>query len=240
MRHALPGPRLQPARATLNVSAAAAAGTSPRHRLPGRSSGLAALASLATLALGLCAAPALAQYKVIGPDGSVTYTDRPPSGDSARVTALGRNATAAATSADAALPAELRTAVQRHPVTLYTGEACAPCDEGRRLLQRRGVPYAERRIVTGDDAAALERLIGARTLPGLSIGAQPLRGYSEQDWTAYLDAAGYPRENRLPRNWPAAVPRPLVERSTPSVAAEAPPAAPSEAPAAAPAEGIRF
>lgn len=197
-------------------------------------------AGLALLAMSLCAAPVLAQYKVIGPDGSVTYTDRPPSAENARVTALGRNAAPTVASNDAALPAELRTAVQRHPVTLYTGEACAPCDEGRRLLQRRGVPYTERRITTGDDAAALERLIGARTLPGLSIGAQPLRGYSEQDWTAYLDAAGYPRENRLPRNWPVAVPRPLVERSTPSVAAEAPPAAPSEAPAANAGEGIRF
>lgn len=232
MRHTLHGLRLQPAGAASNVPALAATGSRLRRGLP---------AGLALLALSLCAAPALAQYKVVGPDGSVTYTDRPPSNENARVTALGRNAPAAVASTDTALPAELRTAVQRHPVTLYTGEACAPCDEGRRLLQRRGVPYTERRVTTGDDAAALERLIGARTLPGLSIGAQPLRGYSEQDWTAYLDAAGYPRENRLPRNWPVAVPRPLVERSAPGVAPEAPPAVPSgEAPATPPGEGIRF
>ena len=38
-------------------------------------------------------------------------------------------------------------------------------------------------------------------MPALTIGAQPLRGLSEADWTAYLDAAGYPRESRLPRGW---------------------------------------
>jgi glutaredoxin len=227
MRHA-------PSRPRLPRSPAAPA----EPRAPARSWRLAP--SLALIACTLLAAPAQAQYKVIGPDGSVTYTDRPPSADGARVTALGRSAPVVQPGTDTTLPAELRTAVQRHPVTLYTGESCAPCDEGRRLLQQRGVPYTERRIVSGDDAAALERLIGARTLPGLSIGRQPLRGYSEQDWTAYLDAAGYPRENRLPRNWQQPAPRPLVERNTPTAAAEAPSPAPAEAPAPAPAEGIRF
>ena len=32
------------------------------------------------LGMALSAGGALAQYKVVGPDGSVTYTDRPPTG----------------------------------------------------------------------------------------------------------------------------------------------------------------
>jgi glutaredoxin len=193
------------------------------------------------IAIGLATGLAHAQYKVVAPDGSVTYTDRPPATANVRVTPIGRDAIAAAAALnpELALPLELRTAVQRHPVTLYTSDACSPCDTARRLLQQRGVPFAERRVITDEDGAALERLVGARSVPSLTIGSQPLRGFNDADWTSYLDAAGYPRQNRLPRNWQAPPPRPLVERSTPATAAAAP--EPDAAPAATdtPA-GIRF
>jgi glutaredoxin len=172
-----------------------------------------------------------AQYKVIGPDGSVTYTDRPPVASNVKVTPVGRNAARGAPAgADAALPPDLRQAVQRHPVTLYTAVNCQPCDAGRRLLQQRGVPYSEKRVTTDDDARALERIVGGLTVPAVMIGAQPLRGFSDQDWTAYLDAAGYPRENKLPRGWPTPEATPLVERAAPVARAPAPPAPPPPPP----------
>ena len=43
----------------------------------------------------LTALPSQAQYKVVGPDGKITYTDRPPVSESAKVTALGRRGAAA-------------------------------------------------------------------------------------------------------------------------------------------------
>jgi glutaredoxin len=197
----------------------------------------------------LAAGAAQAQYKVVSPDGSVTYTDRPPAAANAKVTPIGRNAiaaaaaaaAAAATNAESSLPLELRTAMQRHPVTLYTSEACSPCDSARRLLQQRGVPFVERRVSSEEDVGALERLTGARSVPALSIGAQPLRGFNDVDWTNFLDAAGYPKQSRLPRTWQAQPPRPLVERA--SAAAPAPAVAPEPAAQAAPdvpAGGIRF
>jgi glutaredoxin len=194
------------------------------------------------LAVALATPLARAQYKVVHPDGSVSYTDRPPVTSNVRVTPMSRPGTRALVSAEANLPADLRSAVSRHPVTLYTSAECGPCDTGRRLLQQRGVPYTERRVLNEDDAAALERLLGGRTVPSLTIGAQPLRGFSEADWSTYLDAAGYPRENKLPRGWQQAEATPLVERSAPVVPA---PAAPAPAPAPAqvppPAPGsIRF
>ena len=64
---------------------------------------------------------------------------------------------------------------------------------------QRGVPYAEKRVSTEEDIQALERLIGGRSVPGATIGPQVLRGLNMADWVAYLDAAGYPRESRLPR-----------------------------------------
>ncbi len=189
-----------------------------------------AMKRLPICALVLAAAPlaAQAQYKVVGPDGSVTYTDRPPAG--AKVTAISARAGATPLSSDIDLPFDLRQVAGRYPVTLYTAPECPPCDSGRQLLQQRGIPYAERSVTTDDDAAALERAVGGRTLPSLSIGSQGLRGFGATDWAAYLDAAGYPRTSRLPRGWqpPAAVPL-TVRAGAP--ARPATPAAPAERPA---------
>lgn len=184
---------------------------------------------LLLLTTSLLPAIALAQYKVVQPDGSVTYTDRPPTAaTNVRVTPLGRGTQAAAAAADNTLPPELRQAVSRYPVTLYSTADCAPCDNGRRLLLARGVPFTERRVAADDEAALLERLVGGRTVPALTIGAQPLRGFSETDWAAYLDAAGYPRESKLPRNWPTPVPQPMIDRG-PAQRAAPSPQAPAEA-----------
>lgn len=205
------------------------------------------IGKLIVVAGAVAAGPALAQYKIVNPDGSVTYTDRIPAPTSnQRVMQLGRGGAAATTVTEVALPAELRQAVQRHPVTLYTSTDCAPCDSGRSLLQQRGVPYTEKRIATDEDANALERIVGGRTVPALMVGVQPLRGFSEGDWTAYLEAAGYPRQSRLPRGWQPAPITPLVERSAPApTPAPRAPAPPSEAEAEAPPPapgggGVRF
>jgi glutaredoxin len=191
--------------------------------------------ALAMVAGGV--APVWAQYKVVAADGSVTYTDRPRAEANARVTSLGRGG--AAQPGEAALPADLRQVAQRFPVTLFTGADCAPCDNGRRLLQQRGIPFAERRVSSEEDAVALERAVGGRTVPALTIGAQPLRGLSETDWTAYLDAAGYPRASKLPSGWQAAPAQPLTEKV--AAAKPAAPAPRAEAPTedGKPTDGVR-
>jgi glutaredoxin len=169
---------------------------------------------LLPLAALFASAPLLAQYKVVGPDGKVTYTDRPPSSTSGRVTELGGRGGVAAE--NAALPLELRQAVSRYPVTLYaTVGACEPCDSARQLLRQRGVPYSEKSVQNAEDADALERLSGGRDAPTLSIGSQTLRGLAPEVWSSYLDAAGYPRESRLPPNFAYAPATPLVARAAP-------------------------
>lgn len=197
--------------------------------------------ALATV-LSATALPAWALYKIVQPDGSVTYTDRPPPGTAARITSIGRGNTASA-QVDVSFPVDLRQAVQRYPVVLYTSGDCTPCDSGRRLLVQRGVPYTERRIASEEDAQALERLAGGRTVPSLTIGAQPVRGWSETDWTAYLDAAGYPRESRLPRGWQPAAPTPLAERvPVPALPSRPAPPPPADTSAIEPVNpgGVRF
>ena len=213
----------------------------------------------------LMAGPAAAQYKVIGPDGSVTYTDRAPADAGAKVQALRRDGSVAATNpanapaagaaanpAAVALPFELRALVARFPVVLYsTNQDCAPCLQARSLLTQRGVPYTERSVSNDDDIGALQRLTGGRSVPALTVGAQALRGFQEQDWQSTLDLAGYPKESRLPRGWPPAPVSPLVALKGPgrpagetiTITGEPPAAAgieaaPSPLPAAS--AGIRF
>lgn len=173
------------------------------------------------LALLTLAAPVAAQYKVVDANGSVTYTDRPPTGGNVKVTEVRRGAPAAADSGLGALPADLRQVVQRYPVVLYTANECAPCVTGRALLTQRGIPFTERKLVTEDDLTTMERALGWRTVPSLTIGSQPLRGFSSDEWPAFLDAAGYPRESRLPRGWtpPGALP---ATQTAPAQGASAP------------------
>lgn len=196
----------------------------------------------AALLFAACAWPALAQYKIVAPDGSVTYTDRPPPPSGARVTELGRRPDAAPASGAPVLPAALARVAERFPVTLYASDDCAPCDRGRQMLQQRGIPYREVRVISNEDVAALEQRTGARTVPSLTVGAQVVRGFSEVDWSAYLDAAGYPRESQLPPGWAPPPPAPLVARAPQPVAPTPAPAEPgvAEPPPPPPPGTIRF
>ena len=159
--------------------------------------------------LVLAALPAAAQYKVVGPDGRVTYTDRPPVGEGAQ--ALGKPK--AGVSA-VALPYELQQVVNRHPVTLYTTRECAACSTGRQLLQSRGVPYTEKTVDTPDDIRAFSAQENSTQLPTLKVGGKQIIGLQQSEWNAYLDAAGYPPQSKLPPGYaqpeasPLAPPKP--------------------------------
>lgn len=196
----------------------------------------------AATALVLCVTPALALYKVVGPDGKVTYTDRAPADTGSKVVPFSKAGTPDNTP-DVSLPIELRQVVARYPVTLFTSTDCQPCDAARALLQQRGVPYTEKRVSTEEDIQALERLIGGRSVPGATIGPQVLRGLNTADWVAYLDAAGYPKESRLPRGWqpPSVTPLVAVRDATPAAPARPAPQAAPAGDAAQPAPGgIKF
>ena len=164
------------------------------------------LSSCAALALAMFALPSHALFKVVAPDGTVTYTDRPPAAAVGRAAPLGKDAPAAdaAAAALASLPLELRQTIARFPVTLYTSTDCAPCESGRRLLQSRGVPFIERRVLNDDDAEALDRLTGGRSVPTLTIGGQALRGYADSDWHVLPRRGGLPARVAPAAQLPAA------------------------------------
>ncbi|MGY4828676.1 glutaredoxin family protein [Sphaerotilaceae bacterium SBD11-9] len=203
------------------------------------------LAASAAVSL-LAALPAHALYKVVGPDGKVTYTDQPSVNPENKVQAVG---TRGGVSNDVSLPFELRQVVQRYPVTLYVANDCPPCDSGRQLLRQRGIPYSEKLVSTADDSAALQQLTGSTNLPAMTVGAQVVRGWQRENWMSYLDAAGYPKESRLPANFPQGKAEPLTEAKQQQSAPAAPVARPApspqpstqvEPPPAPPTTGIRF
>lgn len=147
--------------------------------------------------------------------------------------ALGASAQGRPAAAGTELPAAVQKAASRYPVTLYTTKGCAACDSARQWLQQHGVPFDEKTVNTPADARALRAYSGATDVPLLSIGQQQLRGFAVGDWQSYLDAAGYPRDARLPASWrpnvaplapesaaPAAVPTPPVVSPAPARPAE--------------------
>ncbi|MRD45813.1 DUF4124 domain-containing protein [Caenimonas koreensis DSM 17982] len=187
-------------------------------------------------------------YRIIGPDGKVTFSDQPPAAVVPGKSASSTSVRSSAGSDGPALAVELRNAMSRFPVTMYTGANCDPCSRGRTSLSARGIPFSEKTVTTVEDLDALKRLQGgSAALPLLTIGGQQLKGFNESEWNDFLDAAGYPKTSMLPPNYrqaPAgpvvAVQAPATPASAPAAQAAAPGAAPRAPAAAENPAGIRF
>lgn len=167
------------------------------------------------IALGSGNLQAQSIYRIVGPDGHVSFSDKPPATPASKVTPVDNVLPATAPVAPA-LPYALRQVVGKYPVTLYSSSNCAPCDSGRKLLAARGVPFSEKTITTAQDAEALQKLSGSNSLPFLTIGAQHVSGFSASEWTQYLNAAGYPESSTLPSGYRAPLAAPLVAAEKPA------------------------
>lgn len=152
-----------------------------------------------------------AQYKVVGPDGKITYTDRMPERSEGRVT----NFTARDGGGGAELPYELRQVASKFPVTIYTAKDCDPCKLGRDLLLRRGVPFTERTANTQEDKDLWHKTTGTVEAPVLMVGKEQLRGFSQGPWNEALSTAGYPTTSKLPTNFQQAAATPLAPPRAP-------------------------
>lgn len=179
-----------------------------------RFQGTALLTLVCGVVVAAWAPSALAQgvFRVVGPDGKVTFTDRPPSAPTgpAAANTPAANSDTATTTPNGTLPLTLRQAMARFPVVLHTGTDCNACDVGRKHLNAQGVPYTEKTVTTQADADALKQLSGAQTVPYLTIGKQGMKGYNETEWQRYLSAAGYPPKSALPPGYKNPAPSPLA------------------------------
>jgi glutaredoxin len=181
-------------------------------------------------------------YKSVDKNGRVTYSEVPPlpgSGDKL----TGESA------ANPPLPYTLQQVVSRYPVTIYTTPDCGACISAKLMLTQRGVPFTERTVSNNDDFEAFKRISAENSFPLATIATQQLKGYQEEEWTKYLDAAGYPKTSTLPRNYRNAeaaslTPKKVVEKVEKAAAPDKPaavqpaaiaPQAPNNNPA-----GIKF
>ncbi|HEU5435102.1 MAG TPA: glutaredoxin family protein [Telluria sp.] len=173
------------------------------------------LALALTLGLTLIAAGASAQiYSWKDAKGVTHFSDQPPPSNAAAV----KQSTARSGAAQPSLPYALNEAVKRNPVVLYTTTSCDACDQGRALLQQRGVPFSEKTVNSNADQQQLKAAGSDARLPLLVVGSHRRIGFEAVAWQEMLTAATYPAQSRLPANY----------RQAPAVAAAPAPAAPAE------------
>ena len=154
--------------------------------------------SILGAALLLCMAGASAQmFKWVDDKGVVHYSDTPPPPSQKKVELKSFNSGGAAVD----LPFELAEAVRNAPVTLYTTSQCAACDQGRSLLQGRGIPFSEKTVTSNDDQKMLGEAGSPGQLPLLVVGSNKLIGFESGAWTQALSDAAYPAQRMLPANY---------------------------------------
>ncbi|RRD64639.1 glutaredoxin family protein [Comamonadaceae bacterium OH2310_COT-174] len=184
--------------------------------LPPRAAALTALAALALACAVSLPASAQEVYRSKSASGSTLYTDKPPAAGAPSLS--GKGSAQAAEASNPAASSGLQAAMRRYPVSLYVMPNCPACNNGRKWLQERGIPFQEYSIKTPEDQQTAARL-GIESLPQLHIGRQTLDGFSASQWAQYLDAAGYPAQSELPADYSAPAPRPLSSAATQQPAA---------------------
>lgn len=129
-------------------------------------------------------------YRWVDERGKVHYGDMPPP-DASRVEA--RKLSDSVTPNED-LPYETRRAQQNFPVTLYVADNCTEyCDQARKLLNQRGIPFSEKKLVTQEDFDSFRALSGSDSAPTLAVGRTFLKGFLAEQWHKELDIAGYPK-----------------------------------------------
>lgn len=170
-----------------------------------------------TVALAIVGTDASAQmYSWKDAKGVTHFSDQPPpdrvdnktgnKADSKAGPVIARTAPRTGAS-QPSLPYGLAEAARRNPVVLYTTAACSACDQGRALLQQRGVPFTEKTVTSSADQQQLKDAGSDLRLPLLVVGSSKQIGFEAVGWQEALTAANYPLQSRLPAGWrpPAAV-----------------------------------
>ena len=127
-------------------------------------------------------------YRSVDRDGKVQYSDLPIHEGNTQQLRFGKGMP------QEVLPYVTREAAKKNPVTLYVSETCgAACANARALLNKRGVPYAEKNLVNQADIEAFKQSSGGDRVPALLVGNSWQKGFLEEAWQQALDVAGYPK-----------------------------------------------
>jgi len=176
------------------------------------------------LVLALAAGAVTAQqlYRWTDEKGRVNVTDTPPPPGAKDVQQ--RRGTTSSAAEDGSEPYALQQARKESPVTLYTGPDCEPCNDARKLLNTRGIPFKEV-SVTEKEVNDLVKLSGSASVPVIVVGSATQKGFEESVYQHLLDDAGYPKMGMLvPRSQEA--PKPGAQEAAKPAPAEEPPRGP--------------
>lgn len=157
---------------------------------------LRCLAAALILSILAAALPAAAQtaFRWVDKDGHVQYSDQPPPQEIKRFD----ERKIQPNRGNSQLPFATRKAAETFPVILYTGRECGkPCDDGRALLDKRGVPFSETKLESAEDVAAFKNRFGKEPfVPSMAVGRELESGFAAAEWNGLLDKAGYPAVKR--------------------------------------------
>ena len=148
-------------------------------------------------------------YRWTDARGQINYGDRPPP-DAQNLLRI--DLRQIGEQVQSLLPYQVRRAASMYPVMLFTAGKCPPCTTAREFLVKRGVPFAERTIESGDDSLELKRLTQAEGVPVATVGTAPLIGFDPDEWNIALDASGYPKTSQLTVNFKQESARPLTQK----------------------------
>lgn len=152
------------------------------------------------IAILLCAAgTAGAQmYRWTDASGKVHYSSTPPPASAKDVRTQGASGQAKAAAPAPGQSVALQQAIKDHPVTLYTTPGCEACDEARKLLNARGVPFKEISVTEDEQIEQLKKAVGSSSVPSMVLGGEVQKGYEAGAYHRALDTAGYPKTGVLP------------------------------------------
>lgn len=130
-------------------------------------------------------------YRWTDKAGKVHYGDRPAE-DAVRTEA--KKFAAPRPADDDDLSYTTRKAKQDFPVTFYVAPNCGePCVRARAFLNKRGIPFVEKNLLTKEDGEAFKAKTGGNSVPSLTVGRAVLSGFEAGQWNSELDIAGYPK-----------------------------------------------
>ena len=149
--------------------------------------------TLTMLLLATLAAPVMADRVYTWTDpatGKTVFSDQPPP-----PSAKGQQKDLKNNSIETSGPGyALKQAMKSAPVTLFANECGEPCDNARKLLQKRKVPFTLKNPETqAKYADELKQLGGGLTVPVLLVGSKTAKGFDVSQWNSLLDQAGYPQ-----------------------------------------------
>lgn len=142
--------------------------------------------------LVLLSAPAFAAkvYTYKDANGKTVFSDVPPQG----VLNIQEKRIGANVIDTSGWPYELQQVIKRAPVVMWGNNCGDICDQGRKLLIERGIPYEMKDpSASKDQFESFKKLTGGNGVPVLQVGGQFVNGFSVDSWNAALSNVGYPK-----------------------------------------------